>query len=276
VPGESLGPVALFAAERYAGQRHAMLILDPSNEWTSMTEVVRTQRARPFPSANALTYFPMLENPPDVPLPGPLSAAGAIAGLLAAGDEHAGPWSLPGECMPLALGRSRPIMTLDDGEIAQLRRLGVNAVARLNPPRVELHGPVTLARFGGVANSWNDLRVRRSALFILGSIARYTRWAAFEEADAALWAEVREQVEEFLTAVHQRGGLAGERTRDAFYVKCDADNNTRSIGPGSRLEISVGLALEHPKHYLSFHICNSAREVTVEELGWPPGLALAG
>ena len=113
-------------------------------------------------------------------------------------------------------------------------------------------------------------------MFILGSIARYTRWAAFETADASLWAEVREQVEEFLTAVHQRGGLAGERTRDAFYVKCDADNTTRSTGPGNRLEISVGLALEHPKHYLSFHICNSSREVTVEELGWPPCLALAG
>jgi phage tail sheath protein FI len=218
----------------------------------------------------------MLENPSELALPGPLSAAGAIAGLLAAGDERSGPWMLPGECTPLAIGRSRPMVAVDEIEIGQLRRLGVNAIARPNPLRVELHGPVTLARFGGVTNSWNDLRVRRAALFILGSIARYTRWAVFEEADASLWAEVREQVEEFLAAVHQRGGLAGERTRDAFYVKCDSDNNERSTGPASRLEIFVGLALDHPGHYVSFHLRSSSREATVEELGWPPGLALAG
>jgi hypothetical protein len=276
VPGESLGPVALFAAERYVAQRQAMLILDPSNEWTSVTEVVRTQRARRFPSPNALTYFPMLEHRPNTDLPDLLSACGAIAGLLAAGDQRAGPWALPAETAALALGRGRPAVSLDEIQVAQLRRLGVNAITRPMPLRAELHGAVTLARFGGVTNSWNDLRVRRAALFILGSIARYTRWGVFEQPDSGLWKELRAQVDEFLSAVHARGGLAGERARDAFYVKCDADNNDPHGQVGGTLDISIGLALEHPGQFVPFHIRHTARETAVEELGWPPGLALAG
>jgi uncharacterized protein len=283
VPGESLGPVALFAAERYAARRHAMLILDPSNEWSSVKEVVRTQRARRFPSSNALSYYPMLENPPDVAIAGPLSAAGAIAGLLASGDARAGPWALPGESATLALGRSRPTVSMNESEISQLRRLGVNALAKPTPPKVQMYGPVTLARFGGIANSWNDLRVRRTALFILGSIERYTRWAVYEERDSTLWSEVRSQVDEFLTTLHERGGLAGDRTREAFYVKCDADNNEHGSDngegrarAGGSLDISVGLALVHPGQFVAFHIRHSATDSVVEELGWPPGLALAG
>jgi hypothetical protein len=142
--------------------------------------------------------------------------------------------------------------------------------------RVEMHGPVTLARFAGFANSWNDLRVRRTALFILGSIERYTRWAVFDERGPALWADVRAQVDEFLSAIHARGGLAGDRARAAFYVKCDADNNDGHGPAGERLDLSIGLALEHPGQFVSFHIRHSLTDSVIEELGWPPGLALAG
>lgn len=276
VSGESLGPVAMFAAERYASRRRAMLIFDPSNEWSSIGELVSSQRARKFASPNALTYFPMLENPPEAAISGPLSAAGAIAGMLAAGDEQAGPWALPGGNVALALGRSRPAVALAEAEIGQLRRLGVNALARFSPSRVAMHGPVTLARFGGFANSWNDLRVRRTALFILGNIERYTRWAVFEKHGPALWADVRAQVVELLSAVHARGGLAGDRAQGAFYVKCDADNNGGSGSAGSRLDLSVGLALVHPGQFASFHISHALADSVIEELGWPPGLALAG
>jgi hypothetical protein len=228
--------------------------------------VVRAQRQRGFASPNALTYFPALESPLHVGPVGTLSAAGAMAGsLCAAGLDLTGP-------RPLLLGRSRPALTLAEHEIHQLGCLGVNVLTRPAPARVELAGLVTMARFGGVTTSWNNLRQRRIALFILSSVERYTRWAAFEPTGTALWREVHAQVTAFMTGLHARGLLTGASPRDAFYVKCDAD--TQEAG-ASGFGLIIGFALARPGDFTAFRIAHAVAGSGVSELGWQPGLALA-
>jgi hypothetical protein len=267
ISGVPLGPVAIFAAERYCRERHALLLLDPPPGWTSPQAVVGAQRQRGFTSPNVVTYFPALESPPHIGPVGTLSAAGAIAGALCAGGlELSGP-------RPLSLGRSRPAVPLADYEIHQLARLGVNTLSRSAPPRVELAGLVTMARSSGVLASWNDLRRRRIALFMLSSVAMYTRWAAFEAPAAGLWREVQAQVSEFMTAMHRRGLLAGPSPREAFYVKCDTD--THGTEP-SGLVLVVGFALARPGDFTAFRIAHTVAGSETGEVGWQPGLALAG
>ncbi|MCC7259234.1 MAG: hypothetical protein IT486_12790 [Gammaproteobacteria bacterium] len=269
VSGAALGPVALFAADRYCRERHALLILDPPSSWTTVGDVARAQRERGFTSANALTYFPALDNPPHVAVGGHLSAAGAIAGsLCGAGFGLA---SRPG----LILGRTRPAVALDDADVHQLARLGVNALVRPVPGRIELGGLVTLARSGGVATSWNRLRQRRVALFVASSVARYTRWAAFQPPGEPVWQEVRDQVGAFLAALRERGLLAGESDREAGYVKCDLDTNRGTAGSGA-LSLIVGLALARPGDFVAFQVTHTLQGCSAGELGWQPGLALAG
>lgn len=270
VSGATLGPVALFAADRYCAERHALLVLDPPEAWGSVAEVARVQRQRGFASPNALTYFPALESPPHLAVGGHLSAAGAIAGALcAAGLDLAG--------RPvLALGRTRPALALEEPEVHQLARLGVNALVRPVPGRIELGGLVTLARSGGVATSWNNLRQRRVALFILSSIARHTRWGAFDAASPAVWEEVRAQVGVFLAALHSRGLLAGASEREAFYVKCDLDTNGREGVSPAGLRLIVGVALARPGEFVAFQFSHTVAGCAVGELCWQPGLALAG
>jgi hypothetical protein len=270
VPGASgtpLGPVALFAAERYCRKRQALLLLDPPPTWNTPESVVRTQRQRGFTSPNALTYFPALDSSPHVGPVGTLSAAGAIAGALCAeGLNLNGP-------VPLALGRSRPALQLADHEIHQLSRLGVNALARTAPGRVEMAGLVTMARFSGPAACGNDVRSRRIALFILNSVTRYTHWAAFEAPDARLWREVRLQVTEFLEGMRIRGLLAGTSDRDAFYVKCDVDTHRHGA---AGLVLMVGFALTRAGEFTAFQVTHTDAGSEVAEVGWQPGLALAG
>ncbi len=270
VSGAALGPVALFAAERYCRERHALLLLDPTEAWAGVEDVVRTQRERGFASPNAITYFPALESPPHGGPAGMLSAAGAIAGLLCL----AGPGGT--RQLPLSLGRSRPTLTLEDPEIHQLGRLGVNALTRPAPGRVELAGGVTMARFGGVSAAWNSLRQRRIALFILSSLSRYTRWASFEASSEALWQEVRAQVTSFLSALHAQDMLAGASDRDAFYVKCDVDTHSGARAGAAALVLVVGIALARPGDFVAFRIAHTPSNCEVLELAWQPGLALAG
>jgi phage tail sheath protein FI len=275
-PDGQIGPVALFAAERYCQARHAMLILDPPAAWASVADVVRAQRERGFTSANALTYFPALENPSEAGGAGTCSAAGAIMGMLARGDVAAGCWRTPAACAALSLGRSRPAVALEEPRISQLNRLGVNVLVRPAPGRVALRGPVTLARSGGLSASWNDLRRRRTALFILSGIARHTRWSAFSVTGAGICDELREQVGAFLAELHARGALAGSHPREAFFVKCDADTSGAGGTPAAAVTLVVGFALHRPGEFLVFRLRHDAEDCRVSEIDWRPGLALAG
>ncbi|MCK6371987.1 MAG: hypothetical protein L6Q83_11835 [Gammaproteobacteria bacterium] len=267
--GTTLGPVALFAAERYCRERHAMLLIDPPAAWSDLDEAVRAQRERGFASPNALTYFPSLESPPHLSVAPGLSAAGAIAGRLCATGLA---WDGP---LQLTLGRGRPSIHIDEHEAHQLARLGVNTLVPPTPGRVELAGLVTMARSGGLSRSWNNLRRRRIFLFIANSLSRHTRWAAYEPGDPALWREVRSQCAAFLAALHAKRLLAGSSAREAFYVKCDADTHAGPAGSRPRLAFVVGVALQRPGDFVACRIIHTDEGCRVEEIGWQPGPALA-
>jgi hypothetical protein len=263
--GASLGPVALFAGERYCRERQALLIVDPPESWRDVDDVIRVQRERGFASPSAVTYFPPLESSPHGGPGGHLSAAGAIAGVLAAAGL--------GLARPpfLVLGRSRPTLALESADAHHLGRLGVNVLMRVGG-RVELAGLVTMSRSAG-ASRWNALRQRRIALFVLGSLLRYTRWSAFEAGHPALWQDLRCQVQQFLETLQSCGLLAGDQPHEGSYVKCDAD--TQPSGQ-SAVGFIIGLALERPGHFQAFEVIHSVAGSTVRELAWQPGLALAG
>lgn len=271
VPGASglgPGPVGLFVADRYCRERHAMLIVDPPPGGADIGAVVRSQRERSFASPNALSYFPPLEGPPHVAVTGVFSAAGAIAGRLCAAGLG------PIDVLTLALGRSRPLLELDDFEVQRLARLGVNALLRPERSHNELRGLVTMARSGGIATSWNDLQLRRRFLFIAGSVARHTRWAAYEPSGQAVWREVSAQCTAFLRTLHGCSVLCGASPREAFYVKCDADTHAGTEG----LVLVIGVALGRSGEFVAFEVRHVAGQTRVSELGWQPGpgLALAG
>ena len=270
VPGSSggnLGPVVLFAADRYCRERQALLVLDPPESWSEVSDAVSAQRQRGFASPNAITYFPALESPPHGGPGGHLSAAGAIAGVLATTGLQ------PRGARPLSLGRSRPSLALDEADVHQLSRLGVNVLAR-SGGRIELSGLVTMARSGGVA-SWNNLRERRIALFITNSLLRHTRWAAFETPGDLLWSDVSEQVGQFLAGLHAEGLLAGESARQAYYLRCDGEINPATSGGTRAFALVVGIALARPGEFIAFRIEHGAGASQVRELSWEPGLALA-
>lgn len=265
-PGADLGPVALFAAERYCRRRNALLLLDPPNHWKSAADVLRSQRERGFASPNVVTYFPTLEEPrADGRPPRPVSALGAIAGLLARQD----PADDLGD--ELRLRGARPTLALDDTEAAALARAGVNALLPLAGGVARLAGLVTLARAGDGPRAWRRLVLRRRALAILTSLARGTRWAVLQPAGPETWAAVVAQVTRYLADLQGAGLLAGREPREGFYVRCDRD----TCG-ASGLTFVVGVALAAPGEFIAFRLAHDLSDCTITEPGWLPHYALAG
>lgn len=268
-PDADLGPVALFAAERYCAARHALLLVDPPAHWDSVEAVLKAQRERWLTSPNVVTYFPRLSTGGRPGRGRTLSAAGAIAGLLAGMEEARG------AAAPLPYLRSRlaPAVLPEDEDVPALVRCGVNLLRPDGAPgRLRLEGWATQAGHAG-PREWRQLLLRRRALRIVGGISRGTRWSAVAPNTPDTRSTLVRQVRRYLEACAGDGLLAPAREGlRPFYVKCDEDTSAGR----PRAVLIVGLALERAGDYVAFRFLHDAGDCRVGELSWQPGLALAG
>jgi hypothetical protein len=263
-PRADVGPVGIFAAERYCARRNAILLLDPPAHWSQVEDVARSQRDSVFASPNVITYFPQLsEMSADGKKLRSRSALGAIAGMLASqGLADA----------TLLRSKARVSVEPDAAEALMLARRGVNVLRSAAPGFISFNGDVTLARRHGSRREWQRLSVRQRAVMTAGTIARSTRWAAVQKPDAETWRAVVTQVGRYLTESAAAGLLAGDASQRAFYVKCDQDTNAHHAG----LSFVVGLALTRPGDFAAFRFEHDAAECRVTEIAWQPGVGLAG
>jgi LysM repeat protein len=273
-PKEDLGPVAILAADRYCRSRQALLLVDPPLDWMSVTDVVTGRHPPGFSSPNLLTYFPRLAAKSGV-VPTPVSAMGALAGVLAARDRRVGRVSgTPGELF-FKRGAYKPAVNLTANDIQSLARLGINSLVRAPRLHVRVEGEVTLARYSSITSEWGELHLRRKALFILGSISSSTNWLAFQENESPVWQEIGEQLHPFMKSLHEKGYLAGDSPSNAYFVKCDSDSNFGLTGRKGEFAFIVGFALRKSGDHQAFRFSHRDGACTISELGWRAGLALA-
>jgi hypothetical protein len=270
-PDTDIGPVGLFAAERYCAKRNAILLLDPPSHWTQVEDVARSQRNSAFASPNVMTYFPLLAGATTDGGPSrSLSALGAIAGMLAARDRQTEQGGQQPEPM-LMRSRARVAIEPDAEDARTLSRSGVNLLRPAAPGFIAFSGDVTLARSSGTHREWRQLSVRRRAVMTASNIAHNTRWAAIQVSGPDTWQAVADQVSQYLSESRAAGLLAGDTSRRAFYVKCDQDTNGRGTG----LSFIVGLALARPDEFVAFRFEHDVSDCRVTEIAWQPGAGLA-
>jgi hypothetical protein len=259
VAGETLGPVARFAAERYCQRRQALLLVEPPGHWQSARDAVADPQRESFASPNVVTCFP---------LPGDGSVLGALAGRLAAQDQGASVWSRSPDGKLRLRCAWRPPVELTPAAIGALVRAGVNPITAAEAGWLELHGAVTTARGTGMAPEWCDLRSRRTTLFIVSSIVHQCRWSLFGAEPATAMSALRERLTVFLQALRDDGALTGRGAGDAWFLR----------GPVARdagLELVFGIALTRPREFLEFRITQRGGDTQVREFGWQPAFAAA-
>jgi hypothetical protein len=69
---------------------------------------------------------------------------------------------------------------------------------------------------------------------------------------------VRRDVGAFLTGVWRDGALFGATASEAFFVKCDAENNPPDVRDRGQLVIDVGLAPVKPAEFVVFRFSQYA------------------
>lgn len=252
-----LGPVALYAAERYCRRRHALLLVDPPLAWLEGGPAAVGAQPLPVAGAGVVTCFPRLVGPDQRPQ---LSALGLLAAWLTVAADAA----------PAPLLRSAwPVATaLSAEDAALLARRGVNALLPA-AGGLRLAGGVTLAQPGRDRPEWRDLALRLRVLRIVDTLARATRWTLVQPRGPALWGAVQAQVGRFLADTVAAGWLPATPDGPAWYVRCDTDTHARGASPAFVVGLRCGAG------YAAFRFVHGFEGCRVSEVVWQPGTSLA-
>jgi phage tail sheath protein FI len=203
------------------------------------------QVANPNPGANGASMF--------------IPPSGHMAGIWARNDTERGVHKAPAnEVMRGVLGLQNPITK---SEQDSLNPVGINCIRAFPGRGIRVWGARTLSS----DPSWRYVNVRRLFNFVEESIMVGTQWVVFEPNDQALWQRVKRTIVGFLTRVWRDGALFGLTPEEAFYVKCDAENNppeTRDVG---QLIVEIGIAPVKPAEFVIFRISQYSGGGGVEE-----------
>lgn len=211
-----------------------------------------------YDSKYAAMYYPWI-NVAD-PTPGAPSStitippSGHVAGVWARNDGERGVHKAPANEVIRGV-ISLPI-NLTNSEQSVLNPNGVNCLRVFAGRGIRIWGARTLSS----DPSWRYLNVRRLFNYVEKSIERGTQWAVFEPNDTLLWGKMRRDISSFLRNVWRDGALFGDTPEQAFFVKCDEENNPQDTRDLGQLYIDIGIAPVKPAEFVIFRIGQYAPE----------------
>ncbi|MEV0981086.1 phage tail sheath family protein [Streptomyces sp. NPDC049915] len=174
--------------------------------------------------------------------------SGHIAGVWARSDAERGVHKAPAN--EVVRGAVDLEMRLSKGEQDLLNPIGVNCVRAFPGRGVRVWGARTLSS----DPAWRYLNVRRLFNYLEESILLGTQWVVFEPNDDRLWSSIRRNVTAFLTEEWRRGALFGRTAEEAFYVKCDRDNNPQESIDQGRVVCEIGVSPVKPAEFVVFRL----------------------
>jgi phage tail sheath protein FI len=260
---EGVKAVQLAMIAHCENMKDRVAILDPLPDLSAQEVKDWRMTEAGYDSKYAALYYPWIQ----VANPNPgtngtsmfIPPSGHLAGIWARNDTERGVHKAPAnEVVRGVLGLQNQITK---SEQDSLNPIGVNCIRAFPGRGIRVWGARTLSS----DPSWRYINVRRLFNFVEESIMLGTQWVVFEPNDMALWQRVKRTIVGFLTRIWRDGALFGLTPEEAFYVKCDAENNppeTRDVG---QLIVEIGIAPVKPAEFVIFRISQFSGGAGVEE-----------
>jgi len=229
------------------GDRIAILDSD-KDDLGSLTESELKEKL-PKNSDYAAFYFPWIQvydpaTDKNIFVP----PSGHIAGVYSRVDGERGVHKAPAN-VPL-LGALDLQFNTSKAKQDGLNPKGVNVIRKLNG-NILVWGARTLGDQNG---EFTYINVRRHFCYLKDSIDKGTQWVVFEPNTPELWAKIRRNISAFLTLEWRKGALFGTTSQEAFYVKCDAENNPPALRDLGQVVIEIGVAAVKPAEFVVFRL----------------------
>jgi phage tail sheath protein FI len=261
VPGETDAPTISLLQAYCAGKRAFYIVDAPQNATISglassgpagstAGSITATN------SENSAYYFPWIQAPD--PLFGNrihlFPPSGSVAGIYAATDASRGVWKAPAGIDAGLTGVSGLQFVLTDPENGQLNVQAINCLRQFKIYGDVVWGARTLQGSDQTGSEWKYIPIRRLALYIESSLYDGTQWVVFEPNDETLWGQIRLNVGAFMQGLFLQGAFQGTTPQQAFFVKCDAENNPQSSINLGIVNILVGFAPLFPAEFVVIQI----------------------
>jgi phage tail sheath protein FI len=172
--------------------------------------------------------------------------AGHVAGLYARTDGRRGVWKAPAGTEATVQGITQLDYDVLDRDQDNLNPRGLNALRRIPGAGSVSWGARTLQP----NSEWRYVPVRRTAIFLRGSIYNGIQWAVFEPNDERLWQSLRNTIGAFMETQFRNGAFFGSTSREAYFVKVDAETTTEDDRAAGVVNILVGFAPLRPAEFV--------------------------
>jgi hypothetical protein len=174
--------------------------------------------------------------------------SGHISGIWARNDDTRGVHKAPAN--EVIRGAITLALNLTKAEHDQLNPNGINCIRAFPGRGIRVWGARTISS----DPSWRYLNVRRLFNYIEESIFEGTQWVVFEPNDQRLWGRVKRTINAFLLRTWRDGALFGATPDQAFFVKCDEENNPPEVRDAGQLIVDIGIAPVKPAEFVVFRI----------------------
>lgn len=247
-------------------RRDRIALLDPPITAAQDNEqgsgAIRAWRSR-FESKYAALYYPWLRVTDPLRSPSGITRdippSGHVAGQYARTDFEVGVHRAPANS-PLGWVQDVTVV-VNDAVHGILNPSGINVIRPLSGRGIRVYGVRTVSG----DPTWRYVNIRRLLMMIEKAIYLSSQWAAFEPNDVYTRAKLRLSLTSFLIALWQMGALVGRSTEEAFFVKCDEENNPPGERDKGRLLAEVGVAPSHPFEFIVLRVGRTDNEFVVSE-----------
>jgi uncharacterized protein len=239
--------LAMIAHCELMGDRVAILDAPPALNAQQVKEW-RVDKAG-YDSKYATLYWPWIKV--FDPLSGQarfVPPSGHVAGIWARNDDTRGVHKAPAN--EVIRGAISLALNLTKAEHDQLNPSGINCIRAFPGRGIRIWGARTISS----DPAWRYLNVRRLFNYVEESIFEGTQWVVFEPNDVRLWGRVKRTINSFLMRTWRDGALFGATPDQAFFVKCDEENNPPEVRDAGQLIVDIGIAPVKPAEFVVFRI----------------------
>jgi phage tail sheath protein FI len=262
VPGE-IDPATISSLQAFCVAQRAFLIADCQS-----TDTFATLQKGPNSgivgknSANSAFYFPWVQVfDPQLGMTRAFPPCGFVAGIYAATDTARGVWKAPAGIDAGLTGEAGLTTTLTDLQNGTLNSQGINCLRNFRAYGDVVWGARTLQGSDQVGSQWKYVPIRRLALFLESSLYDGTQWVVFEPNDETLWGQIRLNIGAFLQGLFLQGAFQGTTPSQAYFVKCDAENNPQASIDQGVVNVLVGFAPLYPAEFVVIQIQQIAGQI---------------
>lgn len=235
----------------------SFVIVDPDPTATT-TSAMSNKVAGYSPKGWGAAYYPMLVmSDPAKSGPGAIRntfPGGAIAGAYVRTEVARTVAKAPAGYSTDIRNALNVAVPLSEQQVGTIYNSGVNYLKAVPGAGVVVLGARTLE----TVRPDKYVPIRRSLNYIKQRSSDLTQFAVFEPNDERLWNAIKVRLGNMLTEFWAAGGLKGETVGQAFYITCDASNNTENTIANGEVRVELGVALQYPAEFIIINISQFA------------------